>query len=450
MIKHVILVGKGVFFADGVEHAGKSEFISCDGTAIMLSDNESNGTLFSKDLTFKYKNMITVFPLPPRSRDYLSVTAYPLYNLIKGGVRTNISFNANETFNLPISYLTNGMLASTAIDTEGKIIPGIYGFMLVKKNVDFNRRNKWYIEIVVKEDTSYSDFATLLDSKFKAIDKNLTLTEDDGTFTLVTSSVTDNAYELMLADVAEFAFTKPVNSGINNRIKAFVKKLCREADGNYGFDYTTVEGAELYKNRTDEMYNELISIIKSEDISTLYALNLQFNEPSYYRTVDEKINKVITIIADYTVINALLTGIGVNLDNVLDSGSAGTEESSRAIGDATDDGMIDVEDVNALINVITGESSLDPGELTYYDVNGDGLVDVEDVNALINFILKNGNYGNAGNVPIRSLTQQLTNAVGWIAISKTMPDAIKQYRIDNATEQGGGGSEVIPANPYGV
>lgn len=430
MIKHVILVGKGIFFADGVKGAGRNEFLSYDGTAVMLSDNESNGTLFSKDLTFKHKNMVTVFPLPPRSRDFISVTAYPLYNLIKGGVRTNISFTANESFNLPISYLTNGMLASTTIDTEGKIIPGTYGFMLVKKNVDFNRRNKWYIEIVVKEDTSYSDFATLLDSKFKAIDKNLTLTENDGTFTLVTSSVTDHAYELMLADVAEFAFTKPVNSGVNNRIKAFVKKLCREADGNYGFNYTTVEGAELYKNRTNEMYNELISVIKSQDISTLYALNLQFNEPSYYRTVDEKINKVITIIADYTVIDALLIGIGVNLDNVLDSGSAGTEVSDRAIGDANDDGDIDVEDVNALINVITGASSLEDGELTYYDVTGDGIVDVEDVNALTNFILKSGEYGNAGNVPIRSLSQRLSNAVNRISESKTMPDAAKQYRVD--------------------
>lgn len=432
MIKHVILVGKGIFFADGVENAGKTEFLSYDGTAVMLSDNESNGTLFSKDLTFKHKNMVTVFPLPPRSRDYLSVTVYPLYNLIKGGVRTNISFTANESFTLPVSYLTNGMLASTTIDTEGKIIPGIYGFMLVKKNVDFNRRNKWYIEVIVKEDTSYSDFATLLDSKFKSIDKNLTLTENRGTFTLVTSSVTDHAYELMLADVAEFAFTKPVNSGVNNRIKAFVKKLCREADGNYGFDYTTVEGAELYKNRTDEMYNELISVVKSEDISTLYALNLQFNEPSYYRTVDEKINKVITIIADYTVINALLTGIGVDINNVLDSGSAGTKESNRVIGDTNNDGKIDVEDINALINAILDISTLKPGELTYYDVNGDGKLDVADVNNLINFMLKSGGYGNAGSVPIKSLVSKLSIAIENILDSKTMPDAKKQYRVDDA------------------
>ena len=443
MIKHVILVGKGIFFADGVEGAGKSEFLSYDGTAIMLSDNESKGTLFSKDLTFKHKNMVTVFPLPPRSRDYISVTAYPLYNLIKGGVRTNISFTANESFNLPTSYLTNGILASTTIDTEGKIIPGVYGFMLVKKNVDFNRRNKWYIEIVIKEDTSYSDFATLLDSKFKAIDKNLTLTQNNGTFTLVTSSVTDHAYELMLADVAEFAFTKPVNSGVNNRIKAFVKKLCREADGNYGFNYTTVEGTELYKNRTDEMYNELISIIKSEDISTLYALNLQFNESSYYRTVDEKINKVITIIADYTVINALLIGIGVNLDNALDSGSAGTDSSNRAIGDANNDGLIDVDDVNALINVVSGISTLKPGELTYYDVTGDGMVDVDDINALINYIIENGESRNTGNVPIKSLTSKLTKAVNNILKSKTMPDAIEQYKMNSVGEGPDGNEQSI-------
>ncbi|MBO4871371.1 MAG: hypothetical protein J5565_05255 [Muribaculaceae bacterium] len=57
-------------------------------------------------------------------------------------------------------------------------------------------------------------------------------------------------------------------------------------------------------------------------------------------------------------------------------------------GDLNDDKRVDVADVNALINVILGNSSNDellaPGDLT-----GDGIEDISDVNALINIILSN-------------------------------------------------------------
>ena len=56
------------------------------------------------------------------------------------------------------------------------------------------------------------------------------------------------------------------------------------------------------------------------------------------------------------------------------------------VGDVNGDGNIDVEDVNALINVILEiipASSLS-GKA---DVNGDGTTDIEDVNTLINLIL---------------------------------------------------------------
>ena len=56
------------------------------------------------------------------------------------------------------------------------------------------------------------------------------------------------------------------------------------------------------------------------------------------------------------------------------------------VGDVNGDGKVDVEDVNAAINII-----LDLKTPDYYignaDVNGDGKVDVEDVNAIINIIL---------------------------------------------------------------
>ena len=55
-------------------------------------------------------------------------------------------------------------------------------------------------------------------------------------------------------------------------------------------------------------------------------------------------------------------------------------------GDVTGDGRVDVEDVNAVINVILGIAASDELRAAS-DVTGDGRVDVEDVNAIINVIL---------------------------------------------------------------
>lgn len=56
-------------------------------------------------------------------------------------------------------------------------------------------------------------------------------------------------------------------------------------------------------------------------------------------------------------------------------------------GDVTGDNIVDVEDVNAVINLILKVTNADdyPGNA---DVTGDGIVDVEDVNSIINIILK--------------------------------------------------------------
>ena len=57
------------------------------------------------------------------------------------------------------------------------------------------------------------------------------------------------------------------------------------------------------------------------------------------------------------------------------------------VGDVTGDGKVDVEDVNAVINLILKLNTVAdyPGTP---DVTGDGKIDVEDVNAIINIILK--------------------------------------------------------------
>lgn len=61
-------------------------------------------------------------------------------------------------------------------------------------------------------------------------------------------------------------------------------------------------------------------------------------------------------------------------------------EEGLPIGDITGDTLVDVDDVNALVNIILGLKNA-----TYYkgtaDVNSSGIVDVDDVNIVINIIL---------------------------------------------------------------
>lgn len=61
------------------------------------------------------------------------------------------------------------------------------------------------------------------------------------------------------------------------------------------------------------------------------------------------------------------------------------EDQPALPGDLNDDGNVDVEDVNLIINAILNENA---NNLTGNgDLNGDGNIDVEDVNAIINIIL---------------------------------------------------------------
>ena len=79
-------------------------------------------------------------------------------------------------------------------------------------------------------------------------------------------------------------------------------------------------------------------------------------------------------------VNAYKTALGwKNFQNIV-----GTDTEQGLKGDLNHDGVIDIDDLNLLINVIlNGESN----DLDTEDLNGDGKVEVDDLNALINVIL---------------------------------------------------------------
>lgn len=61
-------------------------------------------------------------------------------------------------------------------------------------------------------------------------------------------------------------------------------------------------------------------------------------------------------------------------------------DQTTVTGDVTGDGMVDVADINAVINVMTGKEEIDKWE-GRSDVNSDGATDVADINTIINKIL---------------------------------------------------------------
>ena len=71
------------------------------------------------------------------------------------------------------------------------------------------------------------------------------------------------------------------------------------------------------------------------------------------------------------------------LDNFTIKYTGGFETQVAIAGDVTGDGMVDISDVNALINMMLGKTA----PTSAADINGDGNVDISDVNAVINLML---------------------------------------------------------------
>ena len=93
--------------------------------------------------------------------------------------------------------------------------------------------------------------------------------------------------------------------------------------------------------------------------------------------LDEYKDKVIQV----QLLGTLWTHVSIFVDGIKITSTPDTEP-----GDVNGDGAVDVEDVNALINVIL-DLTLPDNLAGNADVNGDGVTDIEDVNALINLIL---------------------------------------------------------------
>lgn len=277
-------------------------------------------------LLYRHKGTVNAFPLYPKDNIQNINVTWPLENLFSSGENrvgtTLVRFLINEQFTLPSVPLGFGYTGNSTIDTEGEIVPGRYGFQVVKRNVGFNERNRWYIEILIKENTSRSDFGNLLKAELQKIDKdfdlvytsaennnpaNYKITNNNGNFL-------SESYDITLDELSSFAFSKddsvvPGTDFLNNRVEDFIAKLLSESDANYGFDYTYENTDELYPHKNDKAWLELIKSKLLADSENWSVTSLKYNEPSFYRTVDEKINKVLTFIGPGTKVAQIVDNL---------------------------------------------------------------------------------------------------------------------------------------------
>lgn len=264
-------------------------------------------------LLYRHKGTVNAFPLYPKGNIQNVNVTWPLKNLFSANgdrvATTLVKLSINEQFTLPSVPLGFGYTGNSTIDTEGEIVPGRYGFQVVKRNVGFNERNRWYIEILIKENTSRSDFGDLLKAELQKVDKHLIVEynqakdDDPATYNISTDggNFLSESYDITLDELSSFAFSKDdsVVAGtdfVNNRIEDFIAKLLSESDANYGFDYTYENTDELYPHKNDKAWLELVKSKLLADSEDWSVASLKYNEPSFYRTVDEKINKVLTFI----------------------------------------------------------------------------------------------------------------------------------------------------------
>jgi len=155
-----------------------------------------------------------------------------------------------------------------------------------------------------------------------------------------------------------------LNSIITDKLKNYYDK--NTSDSKYATktalkDYAKTSEVSVLKSKVESINNNLVSNFGNKLINKSH-LNPVFSSLVVYEDTDVNRGKYY----------------------VLDTQNSTPTFKS---GDVTGDGKVDVEDVNAVINIILKLKTPDdyPGDA---DVTGDNKIDVEDVNAVINKILK--------------------------------------------------------------
>lgn len=175
------------------------------------------------------------------------------------------------------------------------------------------------------------------------------------------------------------AITKKVTGSSSEMVSTNVPLIFKGTPGQQYF-LTTFSNSLFYLDNKMRPYNKKVS--QKEKSSSTYT-TFYFNE-SRKRWEKDAVDNITENGSAYIKLSNSQYGANKYSSIYLDIlGVPSTIE-----GDVNGDDKVDVEDVNAIINIILELKSTSnyPGDA---DVNGDNKVDIEDVNAVINIILTN-------------------------------------------------------------
>ncbi|MBO4871695.1 MAG: family 10 glycosylhydrolase [Muribaculaceae bacterium] len=212
----------------------------------------------------------------------------------------------------------------------------------------------------------------------------------DGALTIEEGTLAPGSrfYATVALDYEGATITSPVITFTTNfAVPSFV----RPVDGGvlYGDEYITVQTQSEAVSYTVEVSASATSWGRTRFMQSI-------NEGDHCSTIASEMKVGGKLVEDGTTYYARMRMTYLNENNVntytdycpVISFIYKAEHPSFVTGDVNGDGKVDVEDVNAIINIILDLKSQEdyPGNA---DLNGDGKVDVEDVNMVINIILTN-------------------------------------------------------------
>lgn len=98
----------------------------------------------------------------------------------------------------------------------------------------------------------------------------------------------------------------------------------------------------------------------------------------------------VSTVSQDGVVTALKAGKATITASTTDGSglSASCEVTVYLRGDVNLDGIVDIDDINCIIDIIMGNRGADTFDRRD-DVNGDGMTDVDDINKIIDMILGN-------------------------------------------------------------
>ena len=259
-----------------------------------------------------------------KGKDVTTITPSELnkeFNLVVGGeYPVVLPMHSNKfTFEKSEKRAAVNKVVSITIPAGVK---GVYSLILVKKGAKFNERNKWTVDVYVKDTMSAADLATALKNKIDNINLPFGIKTSLSTAKLTVTGTSNEDFELIGADnlygvavTTDTEFISAINSG--KQIEELYNACIADKGINYTYRDTSVD---LYPNYPKNQVSQF-----SAAYYTLYTI--RFAEPRVVKTTDEVVNQVVHIaVADGTTLTNVEAVLKALKGDVAEATSASLEE----------------------------------------------------------------------------------------------------------------------------